>query len=356
MTWLTSSRKLDHLLLCAETDVSFGDPGFGSVRLVHQASGGADLADIDTHTSLFGHDLSAPLFIAGMTGGHPQTKVLNRTLAEAAEAAGIAMGVGSERAALEDSALADTFTVVRDVAPHAFIAGNIGATQIAEHGPEWAVNAVELIDADALCIHLNPLQELFQLQGDPAGSSVLTAVSDAAAAVSVPVIVKETGAGMSREAAAAFYKAGAAAVDVGGFGGTSWAKVEMLRSGRLHASDKAHQMSEKEPFLDWGIPTAVSVFEVAQVKCGPVIATGGLRSGMDLAKSIALGADSGGMAKALLSPALEGKEALSEKLAAVIDELKAAMFLTGAQNIPELQKVRYYLTGIVSEMTQVNKW
>ncbi|HJJ36607.1 MAG TPA: type 2 isopentenyl-diphosphate Delta-isomerase [Methanocorpusculum sp.] len=351
MTGQTSSRKLDHLRLCVNEDVSFGNPGFADVRLVHQAAGGADMADIDTRTTLFGHELSAPLFIAGMTGGHPDTLVLNRTLAEVAESANIAMGVGSERAALEDPALADSFTVVRDTAPHAFIAGNIGAAQILEHGAEWAEQAVELIDADALCIHLNPLQELFQPEGDPAGRDICSAISEAVAAVSVPVIVKETGAGMSRESAAKFYAAGAAAVDVGGFGGTSWAKVEMLRSGRLHASDKTHQLSE-EPFLDWGIPTAVSVFEVAQVKCGPVIATGGLRSGLDLAKSIALGADMGGMAKELLAPALEGTSALSKKVAGIIDELRTAMFLTGADTVADLGRIRYYLTGVVREMTQ----
>ncbi|HJJ54951.1 MAG TPA: type 2 isopentenyl-diphosphate Delta-isomerase [Methanocorpusculum sp.] len=351
MIRLTSSRKLDHLRLCMTEDVSFGNPGFDDVRLVHQAAGGVDMADIDTHMMLFGHELSAPLFIAGMTGGHPDTKTLNRTLAEVAESANVALGVGSERAALEDPALADSFTVVRDAAPHAFIAGNIGVAQIIEHGAEWAEKAVELIDADALCVHINPLQELFQPEGDCVGRNICSAISDAVSAVSVPVIVKETGAGMSRESAEKFYAAGAAAVDVGGFGGTSWAKVEMLRSGRLHASDKAHQLSE-EPFLDWGIPTAVSVFEVAQVKCGPVIAIGGLRSGLDLAKSIALGADMGGMAKELLSPASEGTSALSKKVAAIIDELKAAMFLTGAHTIADLSKVRYYLTGVVREMTQ----
>ncbi|HJJ30731.1 MAG TPA: type 2 isopentenyl-diphosphate Delta-isomerase [Methanocorpusculum sp.] len=351
MTDLTSSRKLDHLRLCAESDVSFGSAGFEDVRLVHNAAGGCDLSDIDTGTRFFGHTLSAPLFIAGMTGGHPQTLEVNRTLALAAEDGGFALGVGSERAALENPELADSFRIVRDAAPNAFIAGNLGAAQLIEHGPEWACRAVELIDADALCIHVNILQELFQPEGDKCGAGILSAVSEAAKAVHVPVIVKETGAGMSREAASAFFAAGASAVDVGGFGGTSWAKVEMLRTAEQHASDKSSQLSGNQ-FLDWGIPTAVSVFEVAQVKCGPVIATGGLLFGLDVAKSIALGADLGGMAKALLSPALEGHDALMGKLSAVTDELRAAMYLTGAKNIAELQKVRCYLTGVVREMTQ----
>ena len=355
MTERTSSRKLDHLKLCAESDVSFGSAGFDCVRLVHNAAGGCNLEDIDTSTELFGHKLTAPLFICAMTGGHPQTKEVNRTLALAAEEGGFALGIGSERAALEDPAVADSFTVARDAAPNAFIAGNIGAAQLVKHGPEWARRAVELIDADALCIHVNILQELIQPEGDKCASGFLSAIADAVSAVKVPVIVKETGAGISREAAKAFYAAGASAVDVSGFGGTSWAKVELLRRKRLHASDKPQQMSD-EVFLDWGIPTAVSVFEVAQVKCGPVIASGGLHSGLDAAKSIALGADMGGMARELLSPALEGKEALSAKLSALTSELKAAMFLTGAQNISDLQKVRYYLTGVVREMTQDKIW
>ena len=348
----TSSRKLDHLKLCAESDVSFGSAGFEDVRLVHNAAGGCDLSDIDTRIEFFGHTLSAPLFIAGMTGGHPKTREVNRTLAAAAEEGGFALGVGSERAALENPKLADSYAVVRDAAPNAFIAGNIGAAQLIEHGPEWACRAVDLIDADALCIHVNILQELFQPEGDKYGAGILSAVTDAAKAVHVPVIVKETGAGMSREAAAAFYNAGACAVDVGGFGGTSWAKVEMMRAETQRASDKTAQLYGKE-FLNWGIPTAVSVFEVAQVKCGPVIATGGLLSGLDIAKSIALGADLGGMAKALLSPALEGTDALNRKLDTLIDELRAAMYLTGAKNSADLQNVRYYLTGVVREMTQV---
>ena len=351
MTELTSSRKLDHLKLCAESDVSFGSAGFEDVRLVHNAAGGCDLSDIDTRTEFFGHTLSAPIFIAGMTGGHPKTREVNRTLALAAEEGGFALGVGSERAALENPKLADSFTVVRDAAPNAFIAGNIGAAQLIEHGSEWACRAVELIDADALCIHVNILQELFQPEGDKYGAGILSAVTDAAKALRVPVIVKETGAGMSREAAAAFYNAGARAVDVGGFGGTSWAKVEMMRAQMQRASDKTAQIYGE--FLNWGIPTAVSVFEVAQVKCGPVIATGGLLSGLDIAKSIALGADLGGMAKALLSPALEGRDALMRKLDSLTDELRAAMYLTGAKNSADLQKVRCYLTGVVREMTQV---
>lgn len=345
MTGLTSSRKLDHLNLCANTDVAFGDSGFSDVRLVHNAVPECAAEDIDIRTTFLGRELAAPLFIAGMTGGHPDTAEVNKTLASAAEQFGIPMGVGSQRAALENPDLEDSFTIVRDTAPSAFLAGNISAVQLRDHGLEWADRAVEMISADALCIHLNFLQEMVQVEGDRSALGILSTIREAAKSLSVPVIVKETGSGISREAAAALFDAGAAAVDVGGFGGTSWAKIEKAR-----ASDKTHQ-ALGDTFLEWGIPTAVSVFEVAQVGKGPVIATGGLKNGLDAAKAIALGADMSGMALTLLPDAMQGKDALFGRIETICRELKTAMFLTGAQNISALAKVRYYLTGTVREMT-----
>jgi len=345
MTGLTSSRKLDHLNLCAETDVAFGDAGFSDVRLVHNAVPECAAEDIDIRTEFLGRKLAAPIFIAGMTGGHPDTAEVNKNLAAAAEAFGIPMGVGSQRAALENPDLADSFTIVRETAPSAFLAGNISAVQLRDHGLEWADRAVEMIDADALCIHLNFLQEMIQVEGDRSAVGILDTIAEAASSLSVPVIVKETGSGISCEAASALFDAGADAVDVGGFGGTSWAKIEKAR-----ASDKAHQMLG-DTFLEWGIPTAVSVFEVAQVGKGPVIATGGLKNGLDAAKAIALGADMAGMALTLLPSALKGKDALFSRIETICGELKTAMFLTGAKNISALAQVRYYLTGTVREMT-----
>ncbi len=344
MTEQTSSRKLDHLRLCAESDVRYGNAGFDQVRLVHNATPECDLSDVSTETSFLGKKLSAPLFIAAMTGGHPDTSRVNAILAEVAEEKRLALGVGSQRAALENPALEDSFRIVRDTAPHAFIAGNIGAVQLVQHGIEWAEKAVEMIDADALCIHLNFLQELIQPEGDSTASGVLDAVRSTAAELKVPVLVKETGSGISGETARTLFNCGISALDVGGYGGTSWAKIEALR-----ASDKPQQ-TLGECFLEWGIPTTVSVFEVAQVKCGPVIATGGLQTGLDIAKAIALGADMGGMALSLLPAALAGYEALRDKTDAVIEELRSAMFLTGAKNTAELAKVRYYLTGFVKDM------
>jgi len=340
----TSSRKLEHLQLCAKKDVQAGNAGFDCVRLVHNAVPECNYGDISTETSFLNHTLASPLFIAGMTGGHPDTKPVNATLASVAEELKIAMGVGSQRAALENPLLEDSFSVVREKAPHAFIAGNIGAVQLVKHSLEWADKAVEMIDANAICIHLNFLQELVQPEGDNEAKGVLEAITTLAKEGRVPVIVKETGAGISREVAQKLYAAGVSAIDVGGFGGTSWAKVETLRAG-----DKMHQTLGNE-FLEWGIPTAVSVFEVSQVKCGPVIATGGMKTGLDVAKAIALGADIGGMALSLLPAAMKGYETLLLKTQEILRGLKTAMFLTGAKNTAELSRVRYYLTGIVREM------
>ncbi len=345
----TSSRKLDHLRLCAETDVAYGDSGFSDVRLVHNAVPECAVSDIDTSISFLGRKLSAPIFLAGMTGGHPDTTEVNRTLAAVAEAKNLAMGVGSQRAALENPDLEESFAVARDTAPHAFLAGNISAVQLRDHGIEWAERAVSMIDADALCIHLNFLQEMIQVEGDRSAVGVLETIRETVRALNVPVIVKETGSGISREAAAKLFEAGAAAVDVGGFGGTSWAKIEKAR-----ASDKSHQMLG-DTFLEWGIPTAVSVFEVAQVRAKPVIATGGLKNGLDAAKAIALGADMAGFALAVLPDAMKGYDALHGRIETIEGELATAMFLTGAQNISELAKVRYYLTGKVREMTNNRK-
>lgn len=348
-TNITSSRKLDHLRLACETDVTFGDAGFSDVRLVHNAVPECSFAEIDTSVNFLGHTLSAPIFIAGMTGGHPETTEVNKTLALVAESKGLGLGVGSQRAALENPALEDSFRIVRDVAPNAFIAGNISAVQLREHGIEWATRAVEMIDADALCIHLNFLQEMIQLEGDRDASNILSTIKETAKELSVPIIVKETGSGISCDAAFELTGAGVAAIDIGGFGGTSWAKIEKAR-----ASDKTQQMLA-DTFLDWGIPTAVSVFEVAKVKFTPVIATGGLKNGLDVAKSIALGADMAGMALALLPYAISGCTALEKRVDEVVRELKTAMFLTGAKNIHELGNVSYYLTGKVREMTETYK-
>lgn len=340
----TSSRKLDHLRICCEKQVEVGSAGFEDVRLVHAALPECDLDAIRSETWFLGARLEAPLFIAAMTGGHPATTEVNRRLARVAEHFGLAMGVGSQRAALEHPDLTESFAVVRDEAPHAFLCANLGAVQLREHGAEWAERAVEMIDADALCIHLNFLQEAIQPEGDHDARGCLAAIADLCEDFRTPVIVKETGAGISKETAALIWGAGAAAIDLGGFGGTSWAAVEVERA------EEKHLRALGQAFLDWGIPTVVSLCEVAGK--GPVIATGGVRSGIDIAKALALGADLGGMALPLLKPALDGEEALTTAVSTVLQELRAAMFLTGAGSVADLRKTRAYITGTTRQMLE----
>ncbi len=346
----TSSRKLDHLRLCSETDVTAGIAGFEDIILLHNALPECDLDRIDLSVDFLGIKLSSPLFISAMTGGHPDTAEVNRVLGSAAEKYGLAMGVGSQRAALENPELADSFRVVRDAAPHAFLCGNIGAVQLVSHGMEWVDAAVDMIEADALCIHLNFLQEAVQPEGDHDATSCLDAISTACKEANVPIIVKETGCGISSEVAARLFDAGVSAIDTGGYGGTSWAKIEGARAQKRDAAGDKALAGLGNSLLTWGIPTAVSVFEVAKVSKGPVIATGGLKTGLDIAKGLVLGATLGGMALSLLSPALSGEETLGSAIDKIHTELRASMFLCGAQDIAALAKVRYYLLGNVRQM------
>ena len=344
---LTSSRKLDHLRICLEQEIERGDPGFSDVRLVHNALPECDLDFIDTTVEFLGHTCASPLFIAGMTGGHPGTKEVNRTLARAADRYGLGMGVGSQRAALEDAELEDTFSIVREEAPKAFLVANIGAVQLRDHGPEWAERAVAMIDADAIAVHLNFLQEAVQPEGDHDARGCLAAIRDLCAGFRTPVIVKETGSGIAAGTARLIWEAGADAIDIGGWGGTSWAAVEGLRTPPEPA-DSGHPPLSMV-FEAWGIPTVASLIEVAGTG-GPVIATGGIRSGVDMAKAIALGADLCGIALPLLHPALQGENELFRAVTAFVDELRVAMFLSGAKNPEALRDKQPYITGRTRQM------
>ncbi len=345
----TSSRKLDHLRICSESDVGRGDAGFSDIRLVHNALPECDMAAIDRHTRFLSRTFDSPLFISAMTGGHPDTGIVNARLARAAERFGIGMGVGSQRAALEDPALADTFSVVREEAPKAFLVANLGAVQLRDHGIEWAERAVGMIDADAIAIHLNFLQEAIQPEGDHNATGCLDAIRELCDGMKTPVLVKETGSGISLQTAKACTGAGAAAIDVGGFGGTSWAAVESLRAGRGRSADARQKKTLGEDFADWGIPTVVSLCEVLGTGA-PVIASGGIRSGIDMAKALALGADLCGMALPLLAPALESDEAVGEAIGAFHRQLDAAMFLTGCPRVADLKKARMFITGRTRQM------
>jgi isopentenyl-diphosphate delta-isomerase len=307
------------------------------------------MAAIDRRTRFMSRTFSSPLFISAMTGGHPETKVVNARLARAAERYGIGMGVGSQRAALENPDLADTFSVARDEAPHAFLVANLGAVQLRDHGIGWVERAIEMIGADAIAIHLNFLQEAIQPEGDHNAAGCLDAIRLLCREQKVPVIVKETGSGISAETARKCLGAGVAAIDVGGAGGTSWAAVESVRADTSRNTADRHKKALGEDFAGWGIPTVVSLCEVL-ASGGPVIASGGIRSGLDMAKALALGADLCGMALPLLPPALESDEALEQTIDMIHRQLDVAMFLTGSARISDLKKARMFVTGRTRQM------
>ena len=350
-TPLTSGRKLDHLRICADEEIERGSTGFEDVRLVHSALPECDLSRIDLSTRFLGQRLNSPLFIAAMTGGHPGTTEVNRCLARAAERYGLGMCVGSQRAALENPRLEESFRVVREEAPHAFLSANLGIVQLRDHGLDWAERAVSMIDADAISIHLNFLQEAIQPEGDHDATGCYDALAALCMESKVPVIVKETGSGISAETARACWGAGVRAIDIGGWGGTSWAAVEAFRAERSPGHQETRLVSLGALFEDWGIPTAVSLCEVASTG-SPVIATGGIRSGLDMARALALGADLCGVALPLLKTALESEDTLFTRIETLHRELSTAMFLSGSAKIADQKRARAYITGKTRQMLE----
>ncbi|MEK6977393.1 MAG: type 2 isopentenyl-diphosphate Delta-isomerase [Candidatus Hydrothermarchaeota archaeon] len=334
------SRKLDHILISMEKDVqSRKGNGFKEITFVHRALPEIDKEEIDLSVDFFGRRIKAPIVIAGMTGGHEKALEINRNLALAAQEMGIPMGVGSQRAALEDPSLVPTYSVARDAAPDAFIIANIGAVQFASgYGLKEAERAVDMIGANALAVHLNPLQEALQPEGDWSFKGCLDGIRGLRG-LRVPIIAKETGAGIAREEAVLLEEAGVQGIDVGGLGGTSFAAVEQYRQERDSGST----------FREWGIPTAVSVIECVEYTDCKVIATGGIRSGLDVAKALALGADACGIAWPLLSRALKGPGEVVKEVGRLLEELRIAMFLLGARDMGGLRGSDMIIGGGVRE-------
>lgn len=339
-----SKRKSEHIKICLEKKVELGSTRFNEVNfkdidLIHSALPDVNLKDIDVSCSFLGKELKAPLIISGMTGGTHEAEKINKNLAKAAQECGIAMGVGSQRAAIEDSSLEKTYQV-REVAPDILLIANLGIIQfIEEYTIREAEKAIDMIDADALALHLNPLQEICQSEeGNVNWKNCLKKIEEICRILDKPVIAKEVGAGISKEIGIALEKAGVSAIDISGLGGTSWSLVEMYRNPDSIKS-----------LIDWGIPTAISLIEVVSNVKIPVIASGGIRNGKEIAKSLALGAEIVGIALPFLEPATKNSDKVKEKINSLVKELKAVMFLVGAENLKELKRKPIVITGKTKE-------
>lgn len=320
-------RKVDHIRICLNQEVETGLTGFGRYRFVHKALPEVDFKKINTSTRFLGKKLSAPILISPMTGGTTEAGKMNKNLAKAAQKIGVAMAVGSQRIAIENPKKAFTFQV-RNVASDILLFANLGAVQLNYgYGIKKCQKAVEMIGANALFFHLNPLQEVIQPEGNTNFGNLLSKIEKIARDLSVPVIVKEVGGGISEEVARRLYQSGIRIIDTAGWGGTNWAKIEGIRAkNRLG-----------EIFSQWGIPTADSIIQCRKIKGLKIIGSGGIRNGIEIAKAIALGADLVGLALPFLKPAIKSEKAVEEKLIQLIKELKIVMFCTGVKNLSELK-------------------
>ena len=330
-----SQRKSDHIRINLEENVTFPrlTTGLERYRFVHQALPELDRDAVDTSVHVFGKKLRAPILISSMTGGTDAAERINLRLAEAAAAAGVAMGLGSQRTALEDAGQAYTFQV-RRAAPNLLLFANLGAVQLNKgYTVEHCRRAVDMVEADALFLHLNPLQEAVQTDGDWQWSGLASKIEQVCRALPVPVVAKEVGWGISARTARLLADAGVAAIDVAGSGGTSWTEVEYHRA----PTERLRRLARA--FADWGIPTAESLRLVRQTLPNMTLfASGGLRSGIDIAKCVALGAELGGMAGPFLKAADKGVEAVAEEIAATAAEIRVAMFVAGAGSLADLRQ------------------
>lgn len=331
----TQQRKKEHLELCLDSEAVRGPDGAGFDRysLQHNALPEVDIDEIDLSATFLGKPLRAPLLISSMTGGFELARKVNRNLAEAAQQLGLAMGVGSQRVALEEQGVAVSFKV-RELAPDILLLGNLGAVQLNYgYDVEHCRRAVKMIQADGLILHLNVLQEAVQPEGNRNFKGLTEKIADVCRRLEVPVVAKDVGSGISGEVASRLERAGVKAIDVAGRGGTSWYSVEAERAAR---KGKAVDL----PFAEWGIPTDEALVQVrAAVPNLEVVASGGIRNGLDIAKAIALGANIAAIGQPLLAPALESAPAVVEYLSGIIAEIKVAMLCVGAANLSALRKV-----------------
>jgi isopentenyl-diphosphate delta-isomerase len=343
-----NQRKTDHLVLCAQGDVGFRNAStlFECVRLVHDALPDFAVADLDTSVTLFGRRLRAPLVIAAMTGGTDEAGRINRELASIAEERGYGFGLGSQRAMHVRPGTAATYRV-REHAPHALVLGNVGVVQARAMTTTELEGLLHEVSADARCVHLNPAMELVQIGGDQDFSAGLETIARLVRELSVPVIVKETGCGISLAVGRRLRSVGVAHVDVSGAGGTSWVGVETKRAEEAGA---VAMRALGEALWDWGVPTAASVAMVAPLGFETIIATGGVASGMDVARAIALGASAAGVARPVLRAlSAGGRSAAIALLEGMEAELRAAMLLTRSRNLAELRRAPRVVVGELAQ-------
>ena len=350
---LTRKRKADHINICLEENVQARKitTCFEDIHFIHRALPEINREEISLETEVFGHKFSAPIIVGAMTGGTVKALKINSSIAKAVEELGLGMGVGSQRAAIENAKLEKTFSIARKNAPTAFLIANIGGPQLVQgYGPKEVKKAVEMIEADALAIHLNPLQEAIQPEGETKFKGLLKKIEQIVKVLDVPVIVKETGAGIAAEDAKKLERIGVDGIDVAGAGGTSWAAVEYYRAKKT--GNKALQVLG-EVFWDWGIPTAISLVETVQSVKIPVIASGGIRNGVQAAKALALGASLTSISSPILKYAVEGPEQVKKALERIIEEIRNVMFLLGADSVEKLRKVPLVITGKAYEWLKI---
>ncbi|MEW6492245.1 MAG: type 2 isopentenyl-diphosphate Delta-isomerase [Cyanobacteriota bacterium] len=330
----TQTRKADHLRICLDEDVQFhkNTNGLERYRFTHCCLPELNRSEIDITTTFLGKSLGAPLLISSMTGGTEQAKMINCRLAEVAQQYRLAMGVGSQRVVVENPQVADTFAV-RSLAPDILLLANLGAVQLNyNYGLDECLRIMDLLEADALILHLNPLQECIQPKGDTNFRGLLDKINLLCSKISVPVIAKEVGNGISAGMAQRLIEAGVSAIDVAGAGGTSWAKVESERA--LNPQQRQLGLT----FADWGLPTAECIVDIRAIAPEiPLIASGGLRNGLDVAKAIALGADMAGLAWPFLQAAAESVEAVDALVQLLIAEITTVLLCTGNATLSQLK-------------------
>ena len=352
------NRKDEHILLVSTEEVESHDTTWlEHIRFVHNALPELNLDDVDLSCEFLGKPISAPIFIGAMTGGTELTKKINVSLAKAAQKYRIPMMVGSQRVILRHPETKESFSAVRTAAPDIPIVGNLGIAQIsASKDFKYVHEIIENIDADALAIHLNVIQELIQPEGDKIFSGVIEKLKILKDQIDIPLVIKETGCGISKEVAKAVVEIGIDIIDVSGVGGTSWVAVEYYRAKKEKIESK---MNLGELFWDWGIPTAAGIIEVSSVATNhsqmKIIGSGGIRNGIDVAKALRVGADFAALARPFLMVALEGQESIEKFIEQIFRELKITMLLTSSKNVDKLKKAPIVISSSLKEWLEERK-